>query len=69
MTEKQINDIIDELTSISVGLECSMESMQREYNNINELIDKFTEMLADAEPEGESEKEVDEFLNKLFSLL
>lgn len=69
MTERQINDIIEELTSISVGLECLMQDAQREYNNVEKLIGKFTVMLPDAESDTESKKELDEFLNKLFSIV
>lgn len=51
MTEKQINDIIEELNDIQVGLEMVMSNVQREHSNVEDLIGKFTAMLADAEPD------------------
>ena len=54
MTEKQINDIIDELEVTAGGLERIITDAQMELNNVNKLIDKFVDMLADAEPEEEN---------------
>lgn len=55
MTEKQINDIIDELTAVNAGLERLMREVQTEQNTVEELIGKFTAMLADADTEPEKE--------------
>ena len=59
MTERQINDIIDELTAVSAGLERLMREVQTEHNTVEELIGKFTAML----PDAESEKEFFEFMD------
>lgn len=66
MTEKQINDIIDELTAVSAGLKRLMREVQTEHNTVEELIERFTAMLPDAEPEKEffefMDDETDEIL-------
>lgn len=66
MTEKQINDIIEELNDIQVGLEIIMNNVQRERSNIEDLIGKFTAMLADAEPEKEFYEFMDDETGETF---
>jgi len=66
MTEKQINDIIDELTAVSAGLKRLMREAQTEYNTVEELIGRFTEMLPDAEPEKEFFEFMDDETGELY---
>ena len=66
MTEKQINDIIDELSGINEGLEHLLQDVQRERSNVEDLIGKFTAMLADAEPEKEFYEFMDDETGELY---
>ena len=66
MTEKQINDIIDELTAVSAGLERLMREVQTEHNTVEELIGRFTAMLPDAEPEKEFFEFMDDETGELY---
>ena len=66
MTEKQINDIIDELTAVSAGLKRLMREVQTEHNTVEELIGKFTAMLPDAEPEKEFFEFTDDETGELY---
>lgn len=62
MTEKQINDIIDELNNIKEGFEWLMNY----YPYVEELIGKFTAMLPDAEPEKEFFEFMDDETGEVF---
>ncbi len=66
MTEKQINDIIEDLNDILVGLEMVTRNVQRERSNVEDLIGKFTAMLADAEPEKEFYEFMDDETGELY---